>query len=180
MRVHYIIVRINPKSLHKLARAHCILNWLGISIARGGRYIRMRCGCREMRWFVISSYLCMGQCPRVPLFLTCVVQDHCLHSGYEDAAIRWDTVPAEYKSRYDRKMLTENRSKHIDWFCLTFGTSNSCLYKELCDDTTCVTNIPSGQSSAKLPVTRSLGHSVTRSLGNPIFPSSNSLCPLTN
>ena len=113
---------------------------LGISIARGGKYIRMRCGCREMRWFGISSYLCMGQCPRVPLFLTCVVQDHCLHSGYEDAAIRWDTVPVEYKSRYDRKMLTENRSKHIDWFCLTFGTSNSCLYKELCDDTTtCVT-----------------------------------------
>ena len=26
VRVHYIIVRINPKSLHKLARVHCILH----------------------------------------------------------------------------------------------------------------------------------------------------------
>ena len=29
------------------------MRWLGVSIAWGGKYIRMRCGCREMRWFPV-------------------------------------------------------------------------------------------------------------------------------
>ena len=37
------------------------------------------------------------------------------------------------------------------------------------DDYSFMKNIPSGQSSAKLPVILSLGHLVTRSLGHPVI-----------